>query len=749
MKRWVSLFAVLLVCVITFFGCSGGDDGSPYGTADSGAAADGAPDGNPGYGVTDSGTKDASRDAAAPDGGDEDAATDAGEFDSGLDAGFDAGPAFAITSAASTGDTTATITYDEEPNPTQATTKTNYAITGGLTVSGATIVGNVVTLTTSVQSATSYTVTVTGVTRASDASALITNTADFTGRNAFDVSSAASGNSTTVNVTFDAPPDATSATTASNYAIAGLTVSAASLSGSVVTLTTSTQSASTYSLAVSNVTRASDGEALSTNHATFTGHPPFDITSATATSATTVDVTYDAAPNSTSAVVAANYAIAGLTVSSASLTGNVVTLTTSAQSATSFTVVVSNVTRASDSEPLTTNSLNFTGIAPFDVSSASATSLTKVTVTYDAVPDTASATTATNYSIPGLTVNSVTLSGSVATLTTTTQSATSYELTVFNVTRASDGEPLTTSVADFTQSSGVPTVTNVVVASTSPDNGTTPYNTGTSTLTITGTGFTGVSCTAGSIGVALDDTNGAATPVAVGTVATSCSVVSSTQITAVFPSGIRTNGSTGWNVKVTNGNGTNTTSTVKFVPVAGLVISEVYTGTSGSTTHEFLSIYNPTSASIDIGTLGLVLHIRNGATTPTDSTKTLTKITTNAIASHGFMLFASSASNSGDSWYSHRDSTYSSGSGNTLVSGGGVYISLSGTADANVIDKVGWGSQAAGGYEGTAVTPDISSNDSIQRKFTGAVPTDTDVNNSDFNAQSTTLAHKGTGDTGL
>jgi hypothetical protein len=743
MKRWVFLFAVFAAFMIAFAGCSGGDDGSPYGTPDSGAGSDSGVDGNPGYGVVDSGgDHDASKDAGVTDDG---SVTDGGEFDAGFDAGPpDAGPPFAITAAASTSDTTVTITYNEPPNATEATTKTSYAISGGLTVSGATIVGNVVTLTTSVQSSTSYMVTVSGVTRASDASALITDTANFTGRNAFDVSSAASGGSTTVSVTFDAPPDMTTATTASNYAISGLTISAAALSGNVVTLTTSTQSATTYSLAVSNVTRASDGEALSTNHATFTGHTTFNVTSASATSATTVDVTFDAAPNSTSAVVATNYAISGLTISGASLTGNVVTLTTSAQTATSLTVTVSNVTRASDGEPLATNTANFTGIAPFDISSAAAPTLTKVTVTYDATPDSASALTATNYSIPGLVVNAVSLSGSVATLTTTTQTTTTYTLTVFNVTRASDGQPLTNNTATFSQTvPGVPTVTNVVVASTSPNNGTTPYNTGTSTLTITGTGFSSITTCASA--VKLDDLDGAGN--AVGTSPTSCTVDSGTQITAIFPSGIRTNGSTGWNVKVTNTTGTNTTSSVTFVPVAGLVISEVYTGTSGNTTHEYLSIYNPTTASIDIGTLGLVLHIRNG--TPTDSVKTLTKVTTNAIASHGFMLFASSASSSGDSWYSHRDSTYSSSSGNTLVSGGGVYISLSGTAQANVIDKVGWGSQAAGGYEGTAVTPDISSNDSIQRKFTSAVPTDTDVNSSDFNAQSTTLAHKGTGDTGL
>lgn len=742
MKRWSFLFAAFALFMIAFVACGGGDDSTPYGTPDSGASSDSGGDGNVGYGVVDSGSHDASKDSSTSDDG---SVSDAGEFDAGFDAGPpDAGPPFAITAAASTSDTTATITYNEPPNATQATTKTNYAITGGLTVSGATIIGNVVTLTTSVQSSTSYMVTVSGVTRASDASALITDTANFTGRNAFDVSSAASGGSTTVNVTFDAPPDATSANTAANYAIAGLTITNAALSGSVVTLTTSTQAATTYSLAVTNVTRASDGETLATNHATFTGSTTFNLLSATATSATTVDVTYDSPPNSTTAVDPTNYAIGGLTVSAAALSGNVVTLTTGVQSATSFTLTVSTVTRASDGEALSTNSLKFTGIAPFDVSSAAGTTLTKVTVTYDAVPDSASALTATNYSIPGLVVNAVSLSGSVATLTTTTQTTATYTLTVFNVTRASDGQSLTVSTAMFSQTvPGVPTVTNVVVASTSPNNGTTPYNTGTSTLTITGTNFSSVTCLTG---VKLDDTNGAGVPVAVNTAPTSCSVDSGTQITAVFPSGIRTNGTTGWNVIVTDSTGSNTTSTVKFVPVAGLVLSEIYTGTSGNTTHEYFSIYNPTSASINVATLGLNVHIRSSG--GGDTGKTLTNVTTSSIASHGFMLFISSQSSNTDAWYAHRDYTYSASS-NGLASNEGIYISLSGTADANVIDKVGWGSQPLGGYEGTAITPDISSSDSVQRKFTGAVPTDTDTNLTDFNAQSTTLAHKGTADTGL
>jgi hypothetical protein len=67
-------------------------------------------------------------------------------------------------------------------------------------------------------------------------------------------------------------------------------------------------------------------------------------------------VTLDAPPNAAQAMMLANYSVPGLTLSGTpTLAGNVVTITTSAQSATTYTVTVSNVTRNSDSEALTTN----------------------------------------------------------------------------------------------------------------------------------------------------------------------------------------------------------------------------------------------------------------------------------------------------------------------------------------------------------------------------------------------------------
>src|SRR5207245_2516537 len=102
-------------------------------------------------------------------------------------------------------------------------------------------------------------------------------------------------------------------------------------------LVTSPQSATTYTVTVSNVTRASDGLALTNNTAMFIGRPPFDVASALATTTHLVDVTFDAAPDPTQATTLANYAIPGLTLSGTPvLSGSTVTLTTSAQSAISY-----------------------------------------------------------------------------------------------------------------------------------------------------------------------------------------------------------------------------------------------------------------------------------------------------------------------------------------------------------------------------------------------------------------------------
>ncbi|MFO1481612.1 MAG: lamin tail domain-containing protein, partial [Turneriella sp.] len=102
--------------------------------------------------------------------------------------------AFNVNSAASTGNTTATVTFSAAPVTSEAQTAGNYKIVAGagvctdasaLSVSAAVLAGNVVTLTTAAQTAsTSCKVCVTGVTRNSDGATLTTNNANFTGTGA-------------------------------------------------------------------------------------------------------------------------------------------------------------------------------------------------------------------------------------------------------------------------------------------------------------------------------------------------------------------------------------------------------------------------------------------------------------------------------------------------------------------------------------------------------------------------------------
>jgi hypothetical protein len=77
-----------------------------------------------------------------------------------------------------------------------------------------------------------------------------------------------------------------------------------------------------------------------------------------------------------------------------------------------------------------------------------------------------------------------------------------------------------------------------------------------------------------------------------------------------------------------------------------------------------------------------------------------------------------------------------------LAANGSAYLSLSTTSGAKVIDKVGWGTQPAGGFEGTA-TDDIPNTQSIQRISAATPTTDNDVNSTDFNAPSATISPTG------
>ncbi|MEK7067724.1 MAG: lamin tail domain-containing protein, partial [Patescibacteria group bacterium] len=140
-----------------------------------------------------------------------------------------------------------------------------------------------------------------------------------------------------------------------------------------------------------------------------------------------------------------------------------------------------------------------------------------------------------------------------------------------------------------------------------------------------------------------------------------------------------------------------------------VVISEIKIGNVGEADDEWIELYNPTNADIDLKSLPLKLHIRNSV--GTDNSKII-NFTRSVIPAKGFFLLASATNYTGGV---PADATYST-SGIKLVSSGGIYISMSAASSTNVIDQVGWGSQPFDGYENTAFTDNPSTIQSLERK---------------------------------
>jgi len=157
----------------------------------------------------------------------------------------------------------------------------------------------------------------------------------------------------------------------------------------------------------------------------------------------------------------------------------------------------------------------------------------------------------------------------------------------------------------------------------------------------------------------------------------------------------------------------------------------------GGGKHHFIELYNPTMTDLDTPSL-VRLHVRSAAGSDTVMSASFTHP---VIPSHRFQLLASMKSNNGDAWFGHRDGTYN----DDLTANGCVYLSLQAGAQAQVIDKLGWGTQPPGGYEGAA-TADLPADQSVQRKPAGgaAPATDTDNNASDFDPPSSSITPLGT-----
>jgi hypothetical protein len=137
---------------------------------------------------------------------------------------------------------------------------------------------------------------------------------------------------------------------------------------------------------------------------------------------------------------------------------------------------------------------------------------------------------------------------------------------------------------------------------------------------------------------------------------------------------------------------------------SNLIISEILIG-GDSASEEFIELYNPTSADIDLKLLPLKLHTVNSS--GTDTSKTLTYLSSDStIKAHDYFLLASPSfkEKNGDIGIGI---TYSA----SLVSNGAVYISTSATKSSDIIDLVCWGTSTVCTFS----LPDPKQNHSLER----------------------------------
>ncbi|MFA5779612.1 MAG: hypothetical protein WC947_05710 [Elusimicrobiota bacterium] len=155
--------------------------------------------------------------------------------------------------------------------------------------------------------------------------------------------------------------------------------------------------------------------------------------------------------------------------------------------------------------------------------------------------------------------------------------------------------------------------------------------------------------------------------------------------------------------------------TVAQVLEQHIVISEVMIATT-STSGEYVELYNPTTVQFDLSSLGLKLHIINGAGTDGNAAISYTPPANTTIPAKGYFLIAGTSTASGI-WPSNvtPDATYATSS-NNLVNGGDVYISTyttlysTGAVDLLGLDNVG------GNWEGTAFGSNPADGQSAERK---------------------------------
>jgi hypothetical protein len=396
-----------------------------------------------------------------------------------------------VVSVSSYSNTQVVVYLSEEVEQVSAETVSNYTITPSLGVVSATRDSadwsKVLLVTDSQSGATTYTLTVNGVTDLTGNPVASPNSGDFVGTDPVDttppdVVSAVMIDSNTVEVQFSEPVEQTGAEDISNYLIeddVGVpeTVSAAvrqADASKVRVDIAGTFSKSVYYVEVSTLVEDLAGNPLlgsPENRVSFAGEGT-SITLAQATSNTGVRVFFSNDVPLPDAEVVGNYSIPGLTVLGATRDGadfSIVDLTTSAQLGVTYTLTVSGV--------IDPSSMSFDGdVSPY-LSTVSSTANTEVVVHFSEEVEQVSAETLANYSItPALNVVSATRDGAdwcKVTLQTDSQSgAVTYTLTANGVVDLTGNPVASPNSKDFVGTDPVDTTPPDVVSAVLVDSDT-------------------------------------------------------------------------------------------------------------------------------------------------------------------------------------------------------------------------------------------------------------------------------------
>jgi cysteine-rich repeat protein len=162
------------------------------------------------------------------------------------------------------------------------------------------------------------------------------------------------------------------------------------------------------------------------------------------------------------------------------------------------------------------------------------------------------------------------------------------------------------------------------------------------------------------------------------------------------------------------------TSTVNVIATAGannVVISEVQVGVTGSAADEFVELYNPTAAAVNIG--GWTVQYRSAAGTSYQNVVTIPAGT--MLPARRYFLITSVRNASGATGFTGMVASDLAASGALGLSGTAGHVRIgpslpTAVMTTGVVDLVGWGSTAVGAEGTPAPVPNSGPQASIERK---------------------------------